>query len=122
IWQRVAEDFAPFDVDVTTEDLGEAIIHRTNLADQIFGTRVLITNSWVVSDAVCGSGCGGSAYFNAFDAVGASHTLRQPALVFGHMLGNNAKAIAEASSHEAGHNFGLVHDGRTVPGETYYDG
>lgn len=122
IWQRVAEDYAPFNVDVSTEDLGDAIIHRTNLADQIYGTRVVITNSTVVSDAVCNSLCGGSAYVDVFDLPGSSHAFYQPALVFGHMLGNNPKSIAEASSHEAGHNLGLSHDGRTSPAEAYYDG
>ena len=32
-WQRVAEDYAPFDVDVTTEDPGAAAIDRTGPGD-----------------------------------------------------------------------------------------
>ena len=32
VWQRVAEDFAPFDVDVTTQDPGVAAIEQTTQA------------------------------------------------------------------------------------------
>lgn len=127
IWQRVAEDYAPFDVDVTTQDPGEAAIARTSSADDVFGTRALITPSSQASTAICGSGgCGGVAYVDVFDALGSSHDKLQPAFVFPHMLGNDTKNIAEAISHEVGHNLGLSHDGRTASGsrkaEEYYSG
>ena len=35
VWQRVAEDYAPFDVDVTTEYPGEAAITRSSSADAV---------------------------------------------------------------------------------------
>ena len=41
---------------------------------------------------------------------GSSH---QPAWVFPQSLSNNPKNIAEAVSHEVGHNFSLQHDGVT---------
>ena len=43
VWRRVAEDYAPFDVDVTTEDPGYAAINRASSSDLQFGTRALIT-------------------------------------------------------------------------------
>jgi hypothetical protein len=43
IWSRVAEDFAPFDVDVTTELSCEGLITRSGSGDTSYGTRVLIT-------------------------------------------------------------------------------
>jgi hypothetical protein len=127
IWQRVAEDYAPFDVDVTTEDPGEAAIARSSLADTVFGTRALITPSSQAATAICGSGgCGGVAYVGAFDVTGSTHDRLQPAFVFPHLLGNDIKNIAEAVSHEVGHNLGLHHDGRTDNGrgsaEEYYSG
>jgi hypothetical protein len=109
IWQRVAEDYAPFDVDVTTE--APAALTRTDSSDTVFGTTVLITNS----TGVYSCSCGGVAYVGAFDDVGDYY---KPALVFYDKLGaGNEKYVAEAISHEAGHNMGLNHDG-TFDGTT----
>ncbi len=43
VWQRVSEDYAPFDVDVTTEYTGEAALTRSSTADEYYGMRVLIS-------------------------------------------------------------------------------
>lgn len=104
VWFRVAEDYAPYDVDVTTEYTGESVITRANLGDQIYGTRVLI--SPIASQIVP---AGGVAYLGIFADVGDYF---KPALVFPENLGNDAKNIAEASSHEAGHNLNLSHQGQ----------
>ena len=50
----------------------------------------------------------------------SSHAYYQPALVFTKGVGTGAKNIAEAASHEAGHNLGLSHDGTATVG--YYQG
>jgi hypothetical protein len=114
IWQRVAEDYAPFDVDVTTEAPSPDRLSRSSLSDQIFGTTVLITNSVGVYDC----SCGGVAYLGIFDDTS---DFFKPALVFHNQLGaGNEKYVAEAISHEAGHNFGLNHDGYS--GGSYYPG
>ncbi|WP_341228895.1 fibronectin type III domain-containing protein, partial [Nocardioides salarius] len=117
IWATVAEDYAPFNVDVTTEDLGTDRIERSSSSDAVYGTRVLVTPSDAPFQQICSRQCGGVAYLNVFDDVGSSH---QPAWVFPQALGNNAKSIAEAASHEAGHNLGLEHDGTATLG--YYTG
>ena len=111
IWQRVAEDFAPFDVNVTTEDRGEAYLTRSSSSDQVYGTRALISP--------IGSyfGGGGIAYVDVFDYVGDTY---KPALIFPENLSNNEKYIAEAVTHEVGHNLGLDHDGTSTTG--YYQG
>ena len=122
LWQRVAEDYAPFGVDVTTEDPGFAGINRENGGDTVYGTRALVSPSDTAETALCGgvNKCGGIAYINVYGEVGGSH---QPAWVFPQELGpNDTKNIAEAISHEVGHNFGLQHDGRTSPVEGYYTG
>ena len=111
IWQRVAEDYAPFDIDVTTQEPGLAGIERANLADSVYGTRALVTPHVAAQTAICGGPvCGGVAYINVFGEVGSYH---QPAYVFPQSLGDDAKNIAEAVSHEVGHNFSLQHDGTT---------
>jgi hypothetical protein len=116
VWQRVAEDYAPFDVDVTTEDPGSAAITRSGPSDQSYGTRVLITNTQTIHSSCR---CGGIAYLSVFDTP-TNHAYYQPAFVFTNGVGTGPKGIAEAASHEAGHNFGLVHDGTST--RSYYAG
>ena len=112
IWQRVAEDFAPFAVDVTTEDAGLEALRRTSSTDNNYGIRVVISPSsgWYPN-------AGGVAYIGSFKS--GSDT---PCFVFSNMLGpNGEKYVAEAASHEVGHTLGLNHDGKT-DGTTYYAG
>ncbi len=114
IWQRVAEDYAPFDVNVTTEAVPADRITRAGSTDAVYGTTVLITSS----TGVYNCSCGGVAYLGVFDDTSDFY---KPALVFYNQLGGgNEKYVAEAISHEAGHNMGLAHDGTATVG--YYQG
>lgn len=92
IWARVAEDFAPFQINVTTENPG-------NFSNGV-GLRIAIGGSydWY------GSPAGGVAYVNSFTS-----SVANTAYVFPNALGLSEKSIAEAASHEAGHAFGLRH-------------
>ena len=65
IWQRVAEDFAPFDVNVTTQLIDESYITRSSISDQIYGMRALISP---ISSYF--GNYGGIAYVDVFDNVG----------------------------------------------------
>jgi PKD repeat protein len=108
----VAEDFAPFGVDVTTEDPGLEALRRTSSTDQAYGIRVVISPS----SAWYGN-AGGVAYLQSFQ-----WTSDTPCFVFSDRLGpNNEKYVAEAISHEVGHTLGLAHDGQTN-GTAYYQG
>jgi len=116
-WQTVAEDYAPYDVNVTLKDPGTAAIDRTSSSDLVYGTRALITNGGVVYNDC---GCGGVAYVGVFNTTGSNHMYYQPAWVFSNGTTKNGKYIGEATSHEVGHNFGLNHDGTASSG--YYSG
>ena len=118
-WQRVAADFAAFDVDVTTEDPGEANLVNTGGSDDRWGIRVVNT---LVDFS--NSGAGGFAYIGSFrwgyERSGATDT---PAYVF-NRTGMN---VAAAVTHEVGHSLGLSHDGTTSANPLqqnaeYYDG
>ena len=111
IWQRVAEDFAPFDVDVTTADPGAEDLRNSGGADDEWGIRVVIggNGSWYGS-------AGGVAYLRSF-----TWSTDTPVFVFENNLGNgHERYTAEAISHEVGHALGLSHDGTSSVG--YYTG
>jgi PKD repeat protein len=113
MWQRVVEDFAPFGVDVTTEDPGTAAIIKSGSSDTIYGVRVVVspTSAWL------GDSAGGVAMLNSF-----GYSSDTPCFVFSDQLGpNDEKYVAEAISHEIGHTYGLSHQGVTG-GTDYYSG
>ncbi|HWJ10215.1 MAG TPA: zinc-dependent metalloprotease family protein [Nocardioides sp.] len=120
VWARMAEDFAPFDVDVTTQEPAAGGLFRSSAGDTTYGTRVAFSSGTSIQTALCKSGCGGIAWIGTFDAVLSGGETRSPAWVFPGALGNRAKSMAEAASHEAGHTLGLGHDGTTGGG--YYSG
>ena len=109
-YASVAEDFAPFDVDVTTEPPGVEALRRTTTSDTSYGIRVVIgPNTWL---NVSNSGYAKIGSFNW-----ASDT---PAYCFVN-ANTPTKQIAECISHETGHTVGLYHDGLTS-GAPYYGG
>ncbi len=113
IWQRVAEDFAAFDIDVTTEPPLRFGRHTGHL---------LITNS---TDArgqplPAATSSVGAAYAGVFGSPGYTHF--SPAIIYADKLHKRADYIAEVASHQFGHQLGLSHDGRTTPAEHYYSG
>ncbi|MFC5379400.1 zinc-dependent metalloprotease family protein [Aquipuribacter nitratireducens] len=117
IWRRVADDYAPFDVDVTTEKPLDADITRSGTGDTRFGTRAVVTRE--EGFRLCG--CGGIAYVGNYDDP-TRHAYYQPAFVF--HPGYGTATVADIVSHEVGHNLGLDHDGIQTSGGTldYYSG
>jgi len=102
IWARVAEDYAPFQVDVTTQ---QPTTFTTTTA------RILVTHSVDANGLLMPmSSSGGVAYVNVFGT--ATYGLTSPAFVYYNNLGGGREDyVAEACSHEMGHNLGLSHDG-----------
>lgn len=93
ITNRVASDYSPFNVIVTTS---ESVFNSVASNRRV---RVVITESWEWYGQV-----GGVAYVNSFGS--SSNT---PCFVFSSLLSYNEKWIAESASHEAGHTLGLTH-------------
>ncbi|KRF19780.1 hypothetical protein ASG90_20340 [Nocardioides sp. Soil797] len=119
IWRGVVEDYAPFDVDITTERPQLDDLVRSDSSDTTFGIQTVITSSNGVRNRVCGgSRCAGAAYMGTFDSE--FHNDGRVTWILPKEVRNNPRRIADAVSHEAGHTFGLSHDGTSRSG--YYGG
>ncbi|WPJ93945.1 zinc-dependent metalloprotease [Coraliomargarita algicola] len=101
VWQRVAEDFAPFDITVTTD---RAVYDAADV-----DKRLLVV---ITPDDTAAPGAGGVAA-----EIGYFRTNNPVCWVFN----EDEYSCAATISHEAGHVFGLSHDGRTGDDE-YYGG
>jgi len=125
VWLRVAEDYAGFDVDVTTDEAGTTLNARV--------ARALVTpgrdsNGKSLPYAYSGDGALGSAgvafvdvfAFAGYDSGG--NTEAGPAFVYYEANPLRADYIAEVVAHEIGHNLGLHHHGLASPPTGYYQG
>ena len=95
IWARVAEDYAPFQINVTTVDPGAI--------NDFEAVRVVIGGDGAWSPALPGGGRAGGYGTYGFNS-GASNT----SFVFSELF-SRASDLASISSHESGHTFGLGH-------------
>ncbi len=110
-WKRIAEDFAPFDIDVTTEE--------PSRLDSNVGLILVTPKADQNGNNIYNCSCGGVAYVGVWGRSDFASRY-QPALVFTDGVGTGAHNISEAASHELGHNLGLSHDGTNTAG--YYTG
>ncbi|TCJ13360.1 hypothetical protein EPD60_13305 [Flaviaesturariibacter flavus] len=94
IYERIAEDYRPFAVNVTTDSTK----YWAAPAKQRMRVIFTISNSWY------SNGVGGVSYTNSF--TWGDNT---PNFVFTTLLQYNTKWLAEAGAHEVGHTLGLRH-------------
>jgi hypothetical protein len=116
VWNRVKEDYWPFNIDVTTD------VTRYDNAPVGRRMRCIITPTCAWYTNVFGAVGGVAAYYSFAQAGQLTFSSTVPCWVF---IDYNAKYVAEAASHELGHTLGLHHDGREIPGtghEEYYAG
>ena len=106
-FQNVAEDFLPFDVNVTTIDPGVEALRKSGSNDTEWGIRSLNTQA----TGGFGNGIGGVAYLNSF-----SWSSDTPVFTFN----KGARNGGMTNSHEIGHALGLRHDGLGT--RTYHPG
>ena len=115
IWSRVAEDYSPFEINITTEEPDEADFRTDRKA-----LRGMITTNRDET-SIGGTGhewsknAGGIAFINSW-----TWPREEPVWAFYNQLPQTPKAVAEAISHEFGHALGLQHDGTTA--NPYYRG
>ena len=113
VWQRMAEDYAPFDINVTTDKAYDPVNYTGNKNRVAW---VLFTDTVDKNGKACPhDGAGGIAYVDVFGRSDYFSTY-QPAWV----TPSSTAYMSEAGSHEVGHNLGLSHDGTTSAG--YYGG
>lgn len=93
VFNRVAEDYRPFNINVTTD----STVYDAAPITQRMRVVLTITSDWY-------GVVGGVAYANSF--TWGNNT---PCFVFTALHRYNVKNIAEAASHEAGHTLGLRH-------------
>jgi len=94
IFNRVAEDYRPFNINITTDSTK----FLAAPADQRMRVIITTSSSWY------GNSAGGVAFISSF-SWGDDH----PCFVFSALLSYNVKKISEAVSHESGHTLGLYH-------------
>lgn len=109
IWEVVSEDFAPFQINVTTVDPGNYGVNQA-LHVAIGGNA-----SWYPG----GSAIAGVALLNSFSVASTDRTVFCFSANLAHLLTDPlyAKEIGGTISHESGHGFGLQHQSLYVNGQ-----
>jgi len=101
-WAEAAEDYAPFDINVTTD------VSKFNAAQASRRSRIIATPTTTVAP-----GSGGVAYLDVFGQNSDFFTV-------GWTFNSGFGSMGMTHSHESGHQMGLRHDG--INSTTYYPG
>jgi hypothetical protein len=93
VFNRIANDYSPFNVIVTTD---ESVFSNATPTRRM---RVIFTETWEWFGQA-----GGTAFLGSFGM-----SAENPCFVFTSLLNYNEKMIGEAGAHEMGHTLGLQH-------------
>jgi hypothetical protein len=94
IFNRVAEDYRPFDVNITTD----SVKYLQAPYNKRIRALVTVTSAWY------GASAGGVSFVGSF--TWGDDT---PCFIFSQLFNYNVKNIGEACAHEIGHTLGLYH-------------
>jgi hypothetical protein len=100
VYNRVAEDYRPFNINVTTDESK----YLAAPANRRMRAILTVSSSWY------GNNAGGVAFINSF-----SWGDNTPCFIFTALLNYNIKNISEATAHEGGHTLGLRHQSSYDP-------
>ncbi|MDO5463257.1 MAG: PPC domain-containing protein, partial [bacterium] len=109
IWRMVAEDFAIFDVNVTTVEPPYDALVKSSEEDDVYGKRVILDPAYdrtADNTRIWYPGAGGQSCLSSF-----GFRADRPVYVFGSA---SRQAIASQTTHEVSHTFGLTHDSGTI--------
>ena len=101
-WREAAEDFAPFNINITTS----LAVYNTTAVKNRSRMVVTTTSDWY-------GNAGGVAYVNVFNQDSDYYKV-------GWTWNLSDSSMGMTISHEAGHQMGLRHDG--IGGQSYYSG
>lgn len=119
VWRRVAEDYAPFDVDVTTEEPPAVdLVYANGRAGDRWGIRMVI-GGWA-TDVDLPQGVIGVAMLGSFKWPSDTPAFTFVEDILNFVPDGYAAEVAYTVSHEAGHTVGLKHDGDNT--QEYYPG
>ncbi len=107
--RAVAEDFAAFDVDVTTARPTRAQLERAGRGDSTYGVMALVTNRDVID-----CGCSGVSFLDTFSEVEEGQVDKDRRVFWSFRSGSSHLQLARIITHEAGHTLGLIHDSAAV--------
>ena len=99
-WREAAEDYATFDINVTT-------------SQAVYNSTAAVNRSQIIASPTNFYGGGGIAYVDVFSNSSEFYKT-------GWASNNSANTLGMTLSHESGHQMGLSHNG--VPGDEYYNG
>ncbi|MFM7035455.1 MAG: Calx-beta domain-containing protein [Planctomycetia bacterium] len=115
VWAAVAEDFAPFNINVTTKEPPVSDLVRSSAADQRWGVRAVISDASIAGDENPVGSAQGVAYLDSFN--NEMRSVDTPCFISVDGIASRPIEIGLVVTHEVGHTLGLDHHGFSSTGD-----